>query len=266
MKKFLTLVLLLLSTNLFAYSPKYSWLGSSDVFQLEPKKDAILFGTGIALNGVYLLNDKVLHINKKEFTSIPDINTVNSFDKTFMQPYSKTLDTIADGFVGLAFASPLLFIGTNMEDSPTIITMYLETLLLAKGATDTLKSFVQRTRPFMYYENYPQEFVDDGDWCFSWPSGHTTYAFATAAFVSYTYSKLNPDSKWKYAVIGGSYTIALSTGILRMCSGNHFATDVITGALFGTAWGFFVPWLHTIKSENNALTITPTGFNLTFKL
>lgn len=266
MKKIFTICLILLCTKVFAYSPKYSWLGSSDTFALDPVKDGILIGTGVLLNGTEIVCCNILELNKAEFTPIPDKNEINAFDRFFMNPYSKPLDLSADVLAGLAFASPLLFLGTNLQESPTLITMYIETLLLAKGTTDSLKSFVQRTRPCMYYNDYPQEFVEDNDWYKSWPSGHTTYTFATAAFLTYTFSKLNPDSKLKYAVIGGSYAIALTTGILRVASGNHFATDVLSGAAIGTAWGFFVPWIHTIQSPNNPLTITPAGFDLSFKL
>lgn len=266
MKKIFTICLILLCTKVFAYSPKYSWLGSSDTFALDPVKDGILIGTGVLLNGTEIVCCNILELNKAEFTPIPDKNEINAFDRFFMNPYSKPLDLSADVLAGLAFASPLLFLGTNLQESPTLITMYIETLLLAKGTTDSLKSFVQRTRPCMYYNDYPQEFVEDNDWYKSWPSGHTTYTFATAAFLTYTYSKMHPDSYTKYIVAASSYAVALSTGILRIASGNHFLTDVLTGAVIGTAWGFFIPWLHTVEGKNNPLTITPTGFNLTFNL
>lgn len=266
MKKLLCLLTLIFCTKIFAYSPQFAWLGSSDVFALEPVKDSILFGSGIALNTTEIIASHIFEINKKDFTSVPDKSSVNSLDRLFMNSYSKPLDMTADVFAGIAFASPLLFIATDTQSSPTLIALYIETLLLAKGTTDSLKTFAQRTRPCMYFNNYPQEFIDDGDWNKSWPSGHTTYTFATAAFLTYTYSKMHPDSYTKYIVAASSYAVALSTGILRIASGNHFLTDVLTGAVIGTAWGFFIPWLHTVEGKNNPLTITPTGFNLTFNL
>ena len=56
----LTLVLLTVFTLLSATDNKNSWLGSGDVFKIEPVTDSVLFGTGLALNGTYLLCDKLL--------------------------------------------------------------------------------------------------------------------------------------------------------------------------------------------------------------
>ena len=56
--------------------------------------------------------------------------------------------------------------------------------------------------------------------------------------------------KWKAAVAGFSFGIAALTGGLRMASGNHFFTDVLTGATIGTACGFIIPALHHQKSRS----------------
>lgn len=269
MKKLISIIfaLIIFPLSIFAYSPDFKWLGSEDTFKIDPLTDGLLFGTGLALNGTEYLLDNILDINDKSFTTIPSKDSINSFDRYFMNDYSKTIDLTSDVFVGFAFASPLLFTATNLQEMPTITIMYLETLLLAKGTVDNLKFFASRTRPYMYYENYPQEFIDDGDWCKSWPSGHTTYTFATAAFLTYTFSKYNPDSNWKYVISGTSYALAISVGAMRIASGCHFATDVLTGALIGTTWGFLVPYLHTLNvNKNSTLSITPTGFYLTKRL
>lgn len=263
MKKFKLLFILLLSTKLFAYSPNFTWLGSSDVFKLEPVKDSILLGTGFTLNMTDLLLNNIHQVNTQEFFQTVDKSQINSLDRYFMQDYSKPLDITGDVFVALAFSSPFLFFATNKDYIPTIFVMYAETLLLAKGTTGLLKGAIHRSRPCMYYENYPKDFEITGDWNNSWPSGHTTYAFATASFMTYTFSKLNPDSKLKYMVAAGAYSIALTTGILRIASGNHFPTDVITGATFGTLWGILVPMLHLNKSS--PITLTPNGVNFEFK-
>lgn len=269
MKKFLLAIfpLFFISFTAHTYSPNFKWLGSDNTFKIDPLTDGILFGTGVALNGTEFLLDNILDLNDKTFSSIPSKDTINSFDRYFIKDYSKTIDISSDVLVGFAFASPLLFSATNLKELPTITIMYLETLLLAKGTVDNLKFFASRTRPYMYYENYPKEFIEDGDWCKSWPSGHTTYTFATAAFLTYTFSKYNPDSNWKYVISGASYAIAISVGAMRIASGCHFATDVLTGAIIGTAWGFLVPYLHTLKVNNSSsLSITPAGFYLTKRL
>ena len=45
----------------------------------------------------------------------------------------------------------------------------------------------------------------------------------------------------------------MSTAACRVASGDHFLTDVIVGAVTGTACGFFVPWMHKgISSIGNS--------------
>lgn len=269
MKKIISLFIVLISLpfSIFSYSPKLQWLGSEDTFRVDPVTDGILLGTGAALNGTALLMDKVFDYNNIPFITPPSKDEINGFDRYFMNDYSKPLDITADALQYLAFATPLLFCATNLKEMPTVAIMYIETLMLSKGTVDTLKTLAGRTRPGMYYENYPQQLVEEMDWNKSWPSGHTTYTFATAAFLTYTFAKYNPESPWTYVIAGTSYAIALTTGTLRVLSGNHFVTDVLTGALIGTAYGFLVPWLHTINVNNNSnLTVTPAGLSYSIKL
>lgn len=268
MKKLISLlfILITLPVSIFSYSPNFQWLGSEDTFKIDPVTDSVLLGTGITLNGTAFLMEKVFDYNKKDFTSIPSKNEINGFDRSLMNDYSKPLDITADVIQGIAFATPLIFCATNLEDMPTIAIMYAETLMLSRGTVEMAKLFASRTRPCMYYDNYPQQLIDEGDWNKSWPSGHTTYTFATAAFLTYTFAKYNPDSYWKYVVAGASYSLAITTGTLRVLSGNHFVTDVLTGALIGTAYGILVPWLHTINIDNNSnLSVTPAGVSYTVK-
>jgi undecaprenyl-diphosphatase len=63
----------------------------------------------------------------------------------------------------------------------------------------------------MYFDNFPIEEVQKGDWNSSFFSGHTTLSFAAATFTSYVFCKYNPDSKWKIPVIATSYTFAAAT-------------------------------------------------------
>ena len=154
----------------------------------------------------------------------------------------------------------------------TIGTMYLETILIANGIKEWTKLLVYRPRPYMYFDDYPQEKVEDGDWNCSFPSGHTTLAFAGAAFTTMVFCQCFPDSKWKYAVAGGAFGIAAVTGGLRMASGNHFLTDVLVGAVIGTACGFAVPYMHTKsfygnfqkKSGGARAAVTPAGLAVSF--
>lgn len=247
--------------------------GNENFFKLDPVKDSILLGTGLTLDAAWIICDKVIDINKTFDGNILNQADVNPLDKLFMQPYSKTIDKSADFGMAAAVATPLVMTFAPKKEWLTVSIMYAETISITQGIKELAKYAMSRPRPYMYFDGYCQEDVKNGDWAKSWPSGHSMLSFAGATFTSYVFSKYFPDSPWRFAVIGGSYAIATTTAGLRMASGNHFFTDVLTGAVFGTAIGFFVPWLHTldIKKENSDGTssefyFSPLGVNAIFKL
>ena len=89
-----------------------------------------------------------------------------------------------------------------------------------------------------------------------------------AVFLSTVYSDYYPDSDWKYAVWGASLLTASVIGYLRYESGSHFPTDILTGAIVGSAIGYLIPFIH--RSENENLDISfglgrnNTSLNLRF--
>jgi undecaprenyl-diphosphatase len=62
---------------------------------------------------------------------------------------------------------------------------------------------------------------------FSFPSGHTMTAFSIALVVSYFYPSLE----------GPLYFLAISIGVSRVVLGMHFLSDVLAGAVLGSALG-----------------------------
>ncbi len=239
-----------------------SFRGRGDVFALDGLKDGLIFGSGVLLSGGDLLLDNVLEFNRQKYdpSKVYDKDDVNALDRIFMNSYSKKLDRAGDISLVAAMAAPAVLLATEKEEWFTVGVMYAETLLIANGIKELTKLCVTRARPYMYYDpsTYPEDDLEDGDFANSFPSGHSTMAFAGATFASYTFSKYFPDSPYRYAVTGGSYALALTTAALRVKSGNHFMTDVMTGAAIGTAVGFLVPWLHTFNTKND-LNVALTG-------
>lgn len=62
---------------------------------------------------------------------------------------------------------------------------------------------------------------------FSFPSGHTMTAFSIALVVSFFY----PSLQWPL------YFLAVSIGVSRIVLGMHFLSDVLAGAVLGSALG-----------------------------
>lgn len=271
LKTLLLSVLLLCSTvNLYSNDVEYI-----HPFKLDPLNDGIILGAGTLLSGSALVCDKLLKIKDVEFKP-QEINMedIPTFDQLFMRPYNNALHIIGTGTLAVSLLSPLIFAAVPQNEWLNIGMMYGETLLIANGIKEWLKILVNRPRPYMYFDGYPQDKVEDGDWNCSFPSGHTTMAFAGAAFTSYLFNLYYPDSSWKFAVTGISFGVAALTGVLRMASGNHFFTDVLTGALIGTISGFAVPYMHTeyyykkyqkSDSKGPSFSASPLGFNLQIK-
>ena len=119
----------------------------------------------------------------------------------------------------------------------------------------------------MYYSGAPEDDLKNGDWKNSFPSGHTSICFTTAAFTSYVFSQYYPESGWKWGVTGISFGLAGTVAALRMAGGCHYFTDVFTGALIGTVSGFIIPWIHTRvpARKNMEINVAPGALMFTLR-
>lgn len=114
-----------------------------------------------------------------------------------------------------------------------------EAVLLGDAVTGVLKGFIGRSRPFVTADTNPHDFkfgrgFTDANRT-SFPSGHTTTAFAAAAAVTAETGRWWPRSTW---VIGPVlYGGATMVGLSRMYHNKHWASDVALGAAIGTFSG-----------------------------
>ncbi|MBQ3316479.1 MAG: phosphatase PAP2 family protein [Spirochaetales bacterium] len=192
-----------------------------------------------------------------------DPQEVNSFDRPFMAPYSKTLDDLSLVPAIAVALSPAVLLTQPSSEYLTIGLMYIESFAITYGSKELIKYLVHRERPYMYDVNTPMSLVQDEEHNESFLSGHTALAFNGASFASYVFCKYNPDSKWKIPVIAASYSLAAATAAMRVASGCHFVTDVLAGAALGTVIGIAVPALHTLLAKEN-VTVSASPFGLVF--
>lgn len=152
--------------------------------------------------------------------------------------------------------------------------MYFETVAMTYGLKELAKNLVVRERPYVYGSGAPAEEFSNGDYCRSFPSGHTALAFASATFLTMVMGFDDSASSWRLPVCIGSYAVALGVAASRVLSGNHYITDVLVGALIGAACGAVVPLLHlgnfdssnSSKEASSTATfgIAPTGIAFGF--
>lgn len=106
--------------------------------------------------------------------------------------------------------------------------LYLtETAVVSTFITFGMKYSIQRQRPFKVTPDLTSTSTPNDP---SFPSGHTSVAFATATSLYLAYPK------WYVAV--PAYTWAASVGFSRMYLGVHYPSDVLAGAVIGagSAW------------------------------
>jgi membrane-associated phospholipid phosphatase len=198
-----------------------------------------------------------------------DREEVNPFDRPFMFSYNKPLDFASDYGVYGMLLLPALSVLPNISKSGTLLTygiMYAEAFLLTAGSKDLLKNAIIRYRPYMYADGVP--FGKENDYDNSFPSGSTAYAFLGAGFLSATYTCEFPESRWKIPVIAGSYALAAGVASMRILSGSHFLSDVLTGAAIGTLYGWLIPALHKSPGAETrpAILLSGKGISITLKI
>jgi len=120
----------------------------------------------------------------------------------------------------------------------------LEAFVMAGVTIQILKQLTHRHRP--YQENPPDPKAWDGplsSWEYtSFPSGHTSTAFALAALISSVYK----DHVWVGIV---SYTLATGVAWSRVYDNKHWPSDVFFGAALGFAIGKTV--YHVMQGKTN---------------
>jgi membrane-associated phospholipid phosphatase len=130
-----------------------------------------------------------------------------------------------------------------------MIVMDAEALTLTGLITEATKRMAGRERPTGPGEND------------SFFSGHTSIAATAATLVCLQHLQLQllGNSAADAAVCGAAAAAALSTGLLRVMSDRHYASDVIVGAAAGAGSAFLVYNLHVRRTpvERTALRISP---------
>lgn len=228
-------------------------------------KKQLLSLAGIFIIGCALMMTSI--VLKKYRTKIEwdgnqyQIEKVNPVDAKFAQPYNKTLDLTGDVFVALMWitACSIIIISflaakdKKKEIKKSIFDAFTlgSCSFYAVGIYRILKTLAGRIRPYMYFANPSVKGIAKGDFNRSWPSGHSANVFFCFAFILAWFAFRHADSKLKKPVITVTFLISVATMIMRMLSGNHFLTDVLSGALIGFASSYAVASLcNSIAGEN----------------
>jgi membrane-associated phospholipid phosphatase len=152
-----------------------------------------------------------------------NLNRNKSLDPTFKFISNTVLPfTIAVPVAGLTNA---LIRKDSASRSQAII--FASGLIVSGIITYSLKYSINRKRPYVTYPIIENLNTEDDP---SFPSAHTSWAFALATSASINYPK--------WYVIVPSYLYAVAVGYSRLHLGVHYPSDVFMGALVGSGSAF----------------------------
>jgi len=232
-------------------------------YALDPVKDGAWIVGDLGLYGASLYLDS---IRPAADSAGLDSAKIPWFDSLYTTSHSTALNTTTDVLVIALAALPVVTVpGLSFKRMATIGTMYSETLGLAYSLDSVIKAVVVRNRPYAYSSPSPSD-IGSVDISSSFPSLHSTVAFASAVFAGSVFDTLNPDSPYRWAVWGAGIGVATLISTLRVASGDHFVSDVVAGAALGSLVGFGVPLLHRLNGGNSqeaeaglAVSVSATG-------
>ncbi len=117
-------------------------------------------------------------------------------------------------------------------------------------ATNLLKLMVKRPRPYTYSGRHPKLERFGGDARLSFPSGHTSLAFASASLIAFSAAARHGNAPITWVSGSVAYLTAGLVAYLRVQGGKHYLTDVFAGAVLGIAAGLTIPAFHARSASS----------------
>lgn len=235
---------------------------ASSPYRLDWRTDGAVAATTIATGAMATAVSGDGHLSLAQVRGLSR-SDVNWLDRSATYRYSTLSDGASSALVAACSLAPLLLSAAPemRRDWQVVGVMYLQTWFLANWAPDISKGTVDRVRPYLFNPRAPlDEKVEDSSARRSFYSGHTTLAFATATFSAAILSDYYPQTRWASRTGKGLLLTAVGVGCLRYAAGAHYPTDVLVGAVVGSAIGYLVPRLHRCDGDRR-LTLIPQKLN-----
>jgi membrane-associated phospholipid phosphatase len=197
--------------------------GSVLVSPLHMDAEDAYWTAGIAAGGllVYSADGQIRHMMGRNHSSLND-SLAKDFEKFGNGGYEMAVLGVYGGAAYL----------TGKKDGPHVALLAVESFAAANAVGTIAKCVAGRARPYAgdgkdHFTPFTTKTADT-----SFPSGHTTSAFAVASVLA---------SGGGSPVVGvAAYALATGTALQRMYADKHWASDVFTGAALGTAVGRWI--------------------------
>jgi membrane-associated phospholipid phosphatase len=175
-----------------------------------------------------------------------DINLLRDINLKRDQSLDPTFKFLSDSDAPISIGAPVVIYAIGMINKDADIkkkSIYIgETFIVSTFIAVAMKYAIKRNRPFVTYPELDKQSAGGG---YSFPSGHTSVAFATATSLSFAFPK--------WYVIAPSFVWASSVGYSRMDLGVHYPTDVLAGAIVGSGSAYLTyklnKWINKKKNK-----------------
>lgn len=171
------------------------------------------------------------------------------WDDAVKAELSSSAAALSDGLLAATMIAPVLLQlpGGWNRDTGDRLLLYGQAVSANLFVNGVVKYLVQRPRPYTYHldERVRDHVARTGkDSHLSFYSGHSSTGFTAAVAGAYLFASGAADDEIKATVWLLQLTLASTTANLRVRAGKHFYSDVLVGAVVGSAIGFAVPALH----------------------
>ena len=250
-----------------ANPPRHKGTLSDETFKYRPAVDfPIVFGAAGTWIVLALLKNQLSSSCRWCETNPNGTDGVNAFDRgarnTFKWANPAAASTISD--VSTFAVIPVFVLGIDLitTGSPRRWARWgVDLILISEAAAISgalnyvVKYAVARERPYVHYEKLSgTPFQSNADDTASFFSGHSTFAFAVASSAGTVASLRHyPLAPLIWTVGMG---LATFSGYLRVAADKHYLSDVMVGALVGSAVGATVPlaqWIRPLREKKIAL-------------
>lgn len=208
---------------------------------------------GLALTSTYLISTHDKSIQTKIYTEHKFINAKSA----------DIFNPLGEGYPGIAISAAFYSYGYLYENSKSKLIGFeiLQSMAYTAAIITVTKIAFGRTRPYASDDNgkFNAFALKSDNWSF--PSGHTSDAFAVLSVLS-----AHTDNYLYKALI---IAPGIFTAGSRIYSNKHWASDVFLGGLIGYYVGNYIVNSHNRNETKTQLSIIGTngpGLYLTFKL
>jgi membrane-associated phospholipid phosphatase len=204
-------------------------------------------------------------------TDPPELGRV---DRIASGRYSPPASTASDVLVAVAIASaPLVSLVDGhwaaQASAPsarrrafakrwgTAVLVEAEAIAITALVTTALKHAIDRPRPFTTLTEADvaeserddlEEDLGSPGRALSFPSAHSSLAFAAVTSLATTLTLDAPDTRRAKVAIALAWSLGLltagTTAVLRVVAGKHYPSDIVAGSAIGAAIGVATPLLH----------------------